>query len=141
MPPKSKERHNEIKNASYHRIRQTPDGRLRQLCEDAKRRAKKKGLDYDLNYKNLSIPKYCPLLWIEIRLDGKKEPWSPSLDRIDPSKGYTIDNVWVVSWRANQIKLNATLEEYEMIAKNWRLALEQKRLHGAIHSTGPSVAA
>lgn len=28
-----------------------------------------------------------------LNCDGKREPWAPSLDRIDSARGYTADNV------------------------------------------------
>jgi hypothetical protein len=40
-----------------------------------------------------------------------------SIDRIDPSKGYTPDNVWLISQRANRIKNDATPEELKLIAE------------------------
>ena len=43
-----------------------------------------------------------------------------SLDRIDSSKGYVKDNIWVISHKANSIKNNATLTELKLIIKNWR---------------------
>jgi hypothetical protein len=40
---------------------------------------------------------------------------SPSLDRIFPELGYTKGNVRVISWRANWIKNNSTIEEIEKL--------------------------
>ena len=40
---------------------------------------------------------------------------SPSLDRIFPESGYTKGNVRVISWRANWIKNNSTIEEIEKL--------------------------
>ena len=39
----------------------------------------------------------------------------PSVDRINPALGYTEDNVWVISFRANTIKQNASLIELERL--------------------------
>jgi hypothetical protein len=41
---------------------------------------------------------------------------SPSLDRIDNSKGYVKGNVAVISFRANTLKNNATADELRAIA-------------------------
>lgn len=38
-----------------------------------------------------------------------------SLDRIIPGKGYVVGNVRIISWRANQLKSNGTVEEFEKI--------------------------
>jgi len=43
---------------------------------------------------------------------------NPSIDRIDPNKGYVIGNVAVISRRANMIKSNATSDELYKVA-NW----------------------
>jgi len=41
---------------------------------------------------------------------------NPSIDRIDPTKGYTVGNVAVISRRANMIKSNATADEIYKVA-------------------------
>ena len=75
----------------------------------AKNRAKAKGLDFDLELSDIVIPEVCPLLGIPlIKGDGKIHDGSPSLDRKDPKRGYTKDNVWIISQLANKIKNNAT---------------------------------
>ena len=43
-----------------------------------------------------------------------------TLDRIDPTKGYTLGNVQILSFRANTIKGDATLEELKQIVQNWK---------------------
>jgi len=45
----------------------------------------------------------------------------PSVDRIDPTKGYIKGNVEVISWRANHLKNNATVEELEAIVNYMKL--------------------
>ena len=42
---------------------------------------------------------------------------SPSLDRIDSTKGYTKNNVQIISWKANRIKAYATVVELETVVK------------------------
>ena len=70
----------------------------------------------------LNIPDYCPILNIKLNYDGveshgwTREECSPSLDQIIPNKGYTLDNIQIISWRANRIKNNATPEELKLIA-------------------------
>ena len=55
-----------------------------------------------------------PLLWNCGDKSGPK-PFSPSLDRIDNSKGYVISNVAIISHRANTIKHSASLEEVKSL--------------------------
>jgi len=62
------------------------------------------------------------VLGIELDLsqDGEKDRrnWSrPSPDRIDPDRGYIKGNVIIVSWRANWLKSNATLDELQRMAE------------------------
>jgi hypothetical protein len=83
----------------------------------AKKRADDRGLEFTLVPEDIIIPDTCPVLGIEIkRVWGKKET-SPSLDRIDPTKGYTKENTVVISNRANRLKSDATLEEIMKIMK------------------------
>lgn len=93
------------------------------MLNAARARAKKKQIEFDLTEDDFDIPEKCPLLNTELFIaEGRKsvKDNSPSLDRIDPSKGYIKGNVWVVSHRANTIKSNAYVEEVELLVKNWR---------------------
>lgn len=60
---------------------------------------------------------FCPILGIKYEFANGNQscPRSPSLDRVDNSKGYTKDNVKVISLRANKLKNDATKEEIEKI--------------------------
>lgn len=83
-----------------------------------RQRAKRDGIAFDLKSEELSVPEVCPVLGIPLfrqRGNGPRDN-SPSLDRIDPSKGYTKDNVRVISYRANRIKGNCTAAELRAIA-------------------------
>lgn len=42
---------------------------------------------------------------------SKKNPYAPSLDRIDNSKGYTVDNVRIVLWAVNLMHGEMTDEQ------------------------------
>jgi hypothetical protein len=97
-----------------------------QLWYGTKKRAKKLGLDFALEVSDIVIPERCPLLpeiVLQVRTGtakGGAGPNSPSLDRIDPTKGYIRGNVWVISWRANKLKSDSTLEELERLTSNLR---------------------
>jgi hypothetical protein len=93
------------------------------MFRSAKQRAKQSGIVFDLVIEDIIIPAVCPLLNIPIFAHkGQKGPRanSPSLDRLHPTKGYVRGNVWVISYRANAIKQNATLEELELLTLNLR---------------------
>ena len=73
-------------------------------------------------------PTHCPYLGVELDAtyyQGRKggaagaHPNSPSLDRIDSSRGYHWDNIQVISFLANRIKTNATSEELTAFSRNW----------------------
>lgn len=75
---------------------------------DAKLRAAKKGVPFNLTAKYIRsiLTDFCPVFNTEFvfRGNGKILPTSPSLDRIDPAKGYVEGNVVVISSKANNIK-------------------------------------
>jgi len=83
-----------------------------------KARAKREGIPFDLNVSDVSVPSHCPILGMPLVRSKGRGPKadSPSVDRIDPSKGYTKGNVWVVSQLANRMKNNATPEQLHQFA-------------------------
>jgi len=90
--------------------------RLYRLVNAAKSRAKRTGKEFDLVLEDIHLPHACPILGIEIEWgEGRSIDGSPSLDRFDNTKGYTKDNVRVISRRANCLKNDATLGEMERI--------------------------
>jgi len=77
---------------------------------------KRHHVSFDLTEESINIPAVCPVLGIPLIWGGGiKSDYSPSLDRFDPYGGYTIDNVRVISWRANNLKSNGTIKEFELI--------------------------
>lgn len=77
----------------------------RNLLSGARQRAKARGLEFDLVLDDVVIPAYCPILGIPISYgDGTPHAGSPSLDRFNPDRGYTKDNVRVISHKANACK-------------------------------------
>lgn len=91
---------------------------VRAMLGAAKKRARVQGLAFDLRECDVDMPTHCPVLGLKLTIGaGRRIECSPTLDRVDPSRGYTRDNVWVISWRANRIKNDATLEElYRLVA-------------------------
>ena len=51
---------------------------------------------------------------LEFNSAGFRET-SPSIDRIDSTKGYTRNNVQIISWKANRLKAYATVEDLEIL--------------------------
>lgn len=87
------------------------------MIKRAEHRAKKNGLDFNLTVDDIVIPDLCPILGVPLIIgEGKgPKPFSPSLDKIDPEKGYVKGNVIIISMRANQIKSNASINEIEKV--------------------------
>lgn len=79
------------------------------LLIETRSRAKAVGVSFDLTEDDLAIPVVCPVVGCELRWDGNgRTDQSPSVDRIDPTKGYVRGNVAVISWLANRIKSNCS---------------------------------
>ena len=85
----------------------------------ARARARRDGLEFNITVEDIEIPNTCPVFGIPLKVnrleDGRRD--SPSLDRIDPLKGYTKDNIQVISNFANTMKQNATAEELLAFAR------------------------
>lgn len=80
------------------------------IYDRAKGRAKQRGREFTISLDDVVIPETCPVLGVPL-VHAPGSPYVPSLDRIDSSKGYTPDNIIVMSWRANTLKNNMTEEE------------------------------
>jgi hypothetical protein len=95
------------------------------MVDKARARANNKNLLFDLdrNYIRSIVPSHCPIFnipleWTLQRGNGSSPlPNSPSLDRIDPAKGYVKGNVWIISHRANAIKNDASHEELKLVTE------------------------
>jgi hypothetical protein len=85
-------------------------------------RANKRGLEFNIEPCDLIIPEICPVLGIKIerKINVGSGYWdnSPSVDRIDPNKGYIKGNVRVISHRANLLKSNASIDELRLVLKD-----------------------
>lgn len=80
------------------------------MLASSKFRAKKRGLAHTITLDDIVIPDTCPILGVPI-VRERNHPYRPSLDQIVPRGGYTPDNVIVLSYRANALKNNITLDE------------------------------
>lgn len=93
--------------------RDNPSVGLLYLC---RARAKRKGIPFSISIEDVNIPDVCPVLGIPISVgDGKHHDGSPTIDRIDNDRGYVKDNVMVISFRANSLKRNASLDEMKKL--------------------------
>ena len=96
------------------------DFRLQGLLNASRARAKTKGREHALTKQDLfdlyPEDNKCPIFGFELQWNsaGFRET-SPSIDRIDSTKGYTKDNVQIISWKANRIKGYASVEDLEIL--------------------------
>lgn len=99
----------------------------KKMVQAAKTRAKKKGIPFDITFEDFTIPRYCPVLGIELKIGGGERyhatDATPSLDRINPRRGYVKGNVIVISMRANRIKNDGDAEEHIKVG-NWLSSLK-----------------
>ena len=61
--------------------------------------------------------------------DKNNRDYAPSLDRINPKKGYTKENVIVVSFLANRIKTDASIEQIGKVYKFYKMLLKNNALN------------
>ena len=101
------EKLNEVKRNSWRNL--DPRKKMFQQCLH---RAKRKHLEFNITIEDIIIPDECPILGLPFVIGIKGDyQQAPSLDRIDPNKGYIRGNIWVLSNRANTMKSNAGKEE------------------------------
>lgn len=85
----------------------------KKMLARAKARANKYQIECDIELEDIEIPEICPILNIPLTCHSGTsggKPDSPSLDRIDNTKGYIKGNVIVVSHLANMMKSSATVQ-------------------------------
>ena len=86
-----------------------------------KQSARKRNIEFSLTVHDiwlLDIPLTCPIIGIPMKWHrGSPQDDSFSFDRIDSSKGYSIDNIQIISFRANRAKNNLTAEELKKFSQ------------------------
>lgn len=98
------------------------------ILSNIRTRARQAGIPCTITTKDILPPRMCPVLGIKLKRNRRgresgPQDNSPSVDRIDPSRGYVPGNVIVVSQKANRIKQNATPAEIECVAVFYRRLL------------------
>ena len=79
------------------------------LLRDAKYRAKRGGIPFDLFEDDVEVNEHCPLCSINLKVNsGYRSHNSPSLDRLIPDYGYVPGNVLYVCWACNRSKSDNT---------------------------------
>jgi len=84
------------------------------MFQSAKYRAGKLGREFAIAESDIFIPDVCPVFHIPFS-SVPRSPYAPSIDRLNSKKGYTPDNIIVMTVRANMLKNNGTMKEFEAI--------------------------
>lgn len=85
------------------------------MYDNAKARATRNNVAFTIAKEDVFIPDVCPVFGLPFVWGNGKTDFSPSLDRIDSSKGYEPGNVCVISWLANRLKSNATAQQLRQV--------------------------
>lgn len=89
----------------------------KQMYANARSRARAVGMVFNIELSDIVVPAICPILGIPLVVgEGKHVAGSPSLDRIDNTKGYIKGNVQVISRFANTMKNRGTPHELLRLA-------------------------
>lgn len=97
------------------------------MLQRARQRAKRDKVLFSLTVHDVHIPTHCPVLGIKMELGTRSDYRNTyTLDRVDPTKGYTPDNTRVISMIANTMKSNASREELLTFARNIEAYLDFK---------------
>ena len=89
------------------------------MLAQARNRANRKGIEFDIDVSDIIIPDICPLLKVPFILGTKEDYlYTPSLDRLDSTKGYVKGNVRVITMLANSMKNVANNDQLLTFAQN-----------------------
>ena len=100
--------------------RESHEYRIKMLLSASKARARNKGREHSITIEDIyelwPPDNKCPVFGIELEWNSTGfRDTSPSIDRIDSLKGYTKENIQIISWKANRLKSSATIEDLELL--------------------------
>ncbi len=107
------------------------------IIRNSKFTSKRRNIHFDLKYTDFELPKYCPILNIELKYMTESNGNSfnhATLDRIDNSKGYVPGNVIIISRLANAMKNQASFDQLELFSKNILKLITYYKNQGALGS-------
>ena len=102
---------------------------IRQRLSDAKTRATKSGsgpvtvTEHELYLLFLEQDRKCALTGATLAVE-KKHPLCLSLDKKDPNKGYTLENVQWLAWAVNRAKGDLHIDDFYSMCEavsNWKV--------------------
>lgn len=109
--PKDRESYRDPKHTFYRQF------------QSRRQKAVSLSIPFTIDFDDLEKPEFCPVLGVKLNygcstgLDGKqrRDPNKASIDKLIPEMGYVPGNVFVISWKANKLKSNMSIEELEKI--------------------------
>ena len=94
--------------------------KLARTLSNTKSVCEKQGVPFDITVEDLvPYPLTCPVLGLPINWmnTGSSSNDSPSLDRMQPDKGYVRGNVQIISSKANRLKNNGSIDDFQRIVE------------------------
>ena len=110
-------------------LKHSPEGHAKQLLQRARRRATKLGMSATIDEQwvltRLAECGFrCEVTGIPFQFDDQqRNPWQPSLDRLDPTRGYDPDNCRVTILMYNYARNVATDADVERFARDFAAKL------------------
>ena len=78
-------------------------------------------IPFTIEFSQIEQPTHCPILGSVLNYgwsgEGRRDNNKATIDKVIPKLGYVPGNVYVISWRANKLKSDMSLEELEKIMK------------------------
>lgn len=112
------EKRAESSRRSY--LRAKVDRPARHLLNKARWRAKRDEREFRITEADILAvwpqDNRCPILGCELQC-GQGRDFAPSLDRIDNAQGYVPGNLAVLSWKANAMKRELTVDHIRALAR------------------------
>ena len=110
--------------ARYYNYYSDKEKRARRVLDAAKQRARKRGREFTITVDDI-MPQIeagvCSMSGLHFSYKslgpGKRNPYAPSIDRIDSSGGYTPDNIRVVCFAINMMMADFGAGVFENVAK------------------------
>lgn len=101
------------------------------MFQHARSRAKKEKLPFTLKLQDIKIPEFCPVFKnIQLKTNNRIiNDSSPSLDKLIPEKGYTRENVRVISFKANRMKQNVKFQDIKRLGEWLENELGPKKIN------------
>ena len=84
------------------------------MLSRCKSRATQQSRVFNITEEDIVIPSICPILKVPFNTSSD---YTPSVDRIDTTKGYVKGNIQVISNKANRMKSNASAKELKLFAE------------------------